>query len=518
MKTLIPAPISKISHKFRWLSLTHAFIFISVVFLIFLLIKCVIYIDASGDTWMYQLPFAARLWGIVPESYYLFEGETQRETTFIGYPLLANFLQGFFWKFFGVLHPQGANLLSFFALIGFIIFLQNYFKIPFYYSAISLLAVPLIHIATTACYVDLFGNIGVAITILMTYLLYTKDNFLSWRNVIIFTIGGAIAGNTKFLLTVPVAIVLAFVLGKIITSYWLKIKEHKKPIQFSKIGLLLRTTVMVSCVMFFTEIKNLILYGNPLYPLKVQIGNIVLNHAVNFTSATYVSENLRAMFPLHRWIHSLLEIGAFDSRRPLKWTIAMDFVPLDSDSYGVGGYFAIYVVFNVLLLLYLGLQKNRDSRTALGLFIIMSLVTAFMPLSHQLRFYMYWMMVVISLNLYLLIQLSGNLRFSWIKAKYFTLLATVILFNFATATHWDYTYPEAYSLQKLMNNVDYSIVEKIQDGEDVCLVGFTPFTFLYNAKFHPPKQYSVLAEFKISPEHTAKFCGDRTIIENPKLL
>jgi hypothetical protein len=147
------------------------------IFILFLFLKSIVSVDfMSGDTWIYQLPFAARIWGLITENEYILPDD--REILYGHTTMLANFFQGFFWYIFGLQRPQGANLFSFFSLIIFFIFVKNYLKIPFYSSVIAILAVPLIHIAATACYVDLPGNVCVAIAIIMTYLLYIKDNFL----------------------------------------------------------------------------------------------------------------------------------------------------------------------------------------------------------------------------------------------------------------------------------------------------------------------------------------------------
>lgn len=49
-----------------------------------------------------------------------------------------------------------------------------------------------------------------------------------------------------------------------------------------------------------------------------------------------MADAIASMSPIQRWIFSLLEIGAFDERRPWPWTIAMDYVPLEADSFGMG--------------------------------------------------------------------------------------------------------------------------------------------------------------------------------------
>ena len=47
-------------------------------------LKSIIDVDRSYDTWVYHLPFAARIWGIVPAQMYAFE--PNEEVRFDGFP------------------------------------------------------------------------------------------------------------------------------------------------------------------------------------------------------------------------------------------------------------------------------------------------------------------------------------------------------------------------------------------------------------------------------------------------
>lgn len=494
----------------------------STIIIVFLFLKSIVAVDwTSGDTWMYQLPFAARFWGMITPEHYIFEAE--REPFYNTSTMLPNILQGFFWYIFGVQRPQGANLVSFLSLIGYFVFIKSYLKIPFYLSILTILAVPLIHIAATSCYVDLFGNIGLSITIIMTYLLYTKDNFLNQKNILIFILGGFIAANSKYLLVPPLTVIMFFAFIRII---WLIIIENKginKQQIIKNISLFIGIGSISSLLIFATEFKNIIVYQNPFYPIQVKIFGYELNHEI-VPSSTYMSEKLQAMFPLQRWVYSLLEIGAFDERRPWKWTIAMDYVPLDSDSFGIGGYFAVYVIFNLVLFGFLCTNWNREIKVALCLVTTMSIITPFLPFSYQLRYYMYWIIVLITLNLYLFLnqlqrlsKLPKFFNYSLAKTQNLGYIGLIIMIIFCISTKWDYTYPDAVSLNKFMTDherVKTAIMTNIKDGEKICLVGFSPLTFLYNSQFHPNSNYSIKSEFLVEPDYIKEKCGDRRIIYN----
>jgi len=488
---------------------TQALQILAGIIVAFLGVKSIVAVDwPNGDSWMYQLPFAARFWGLISPQEYVFEVE--REPFYNTSTMLPNILQGFFWWLFGLNRPQGANLVSFFSFIGYVIFVKHYLKIPYYLSSLALLAVPLFHIAVTSAYVDLFTNVGFSITIILTYLLFIKEDFINHKNIIIFIIGGFIAANSKYLLVPPLFLLILVAMGRIL---WLIIYRFNPLNKIKNISKLLIFSFLSSLLIFATEVRNILVYQNPFYPLKISILGYEFNHTV-VPSSTYMADAIAAMSPVQRWVFSLLEIGAFDERRPWLWTIAMDYVPLEDDSFGMGGYFAVYVIFNILLFAFLCKKNNPETRTALIFIIILSLITPFLPFAYQLRYYMYWIIVLISLNLYLLINNYSISENKWLKPQNYGYVATVVLIIFAILTRWEFTYPNVMSLEKFMSSrVDQEIIADIKENEEVCLVGFTPLTFLYNPRFHEGRNYSLKAEFNLSEEEVIEKCGDRRIIK-----
>ncbi len=499
------------SFPLSWLNINTVLIGVSIYILGCLFIRCLIQVDGNGDTWMYQLPFAARMWNLVTAKNYLMDAD--RELLYETFPKLANFLQGMFWSMAGLRNPQAANLVSFLSLIGLLGFVKTAFKIPFHLIAIALLAVPLIHIAATACYVDLFGNVGASMVILCTYLIYIDPKYLTRQNILFFILGGAIAANTKFLMVPIVALFFILAVARII---YLQISWN--PVNFNRINLykIAILAPLSSIVIFFTEFLNILTYQNPFYPLKISIFGFVLNHA-SVPSSDYMSAKIQAMSPIQRWVYSLLEIGAFDSRRPWPWSIAMDFVPIDSDSFGIGGYFAIYVVFNLLVFAFLCRRFNYVAKVSLGLMIGLSMITALMPFSYQLRYYSYWIIVLIVLNLYLIKTEQENPKKAshqyQIKLQHYGLVSVAVLFIFVSLTRWDFTYPRSNFLDSyLAQNVDTKILSELKNDQDYCLINFTPHTFLYNSRFYPSRNYSIKGEFNVSPEYLQENCKQRTVI------
>ncbi|MGB5769002.1 MAG: hypothetical protein WBM32_03905 [Crocosphaera sp.] len=462
----------------------------------------------GGDAYMYHLPFAARIWGITSPEQYIMEDNIEQRLK--GFPLLANFLQGFFWKVFQ--RPEATNLLAFCSLITIISYLKFYLKIPFYLATISLLAVPMVHMHAARSYIDLPGNVCVAILILTTYLLYINKIPFNNKTFLVIIASAAGAANIKFQLIPVVFIALLAVLPQVILKYGKK-NEDKK-LNLNRIIKSLSLCFIASLIIFATPIKNIAIYQNPFYPVKVEIAGVVLNY--NEAAPNFMHESLRKL-PRHlRWGKSVLEIDAFDDRRPWPWTLAMDFISWDEAKFGLGGYFGGYVVFNLFLFIYLCVRRfNNQSKIAIILMLIMTAFTPIMPQAYELRYYMYWMIIFVALNCYLVCHNLDRLPDKKVvNAQYFALVAAGFMFIFMEKTNYFFTKPSFSPFSDYVDaNVSEELFEQIQDSDSVCLIGKVPHSFLYNSYFHPSRNYSIKAEFDISPEYVADKCGGRKILK-----
>ncbi|WP_267383229.1 hypothetical protein [Cyanobacterium sp. uoEpiScrs1] len=470
------------------------------------------FFDANygGDAFMYHIPFAARIWGIIPVEQYAFEYNTEHR--FLGFPLLANFLQGFFWFIFQ--RPEATNLLCYVSLIGFIVYLIFYLKIPFYLGTIALLAVPMIHMHAARSYIDLPGNVAVSILILTTYLFYVNRININFKNLLVIFLSATLAANIKFQLIPVTFIILCFTLAKVLIQFWKNNTQRKHRI----IGLTkpLLISFVAGLIIFATPIKNLVLYQNPFYPVKVEIAGVVLNH--NEAAPDFMHENIKKLPPTFRWAKSVLEIDAFDSRRPWQWTLGMDFISWNEERFGMGGYFGGYVVFNILLFIYLSWKGNNiESKVATALMVVMTLLTSIMPQSYELRYYMYWIIVFVSLNCYLICHLaeSHSPKIPWINPKNLALIAAGFMIIFVTKTRYFFTMPEFSSFYDQVQRTDIinqDLLKSFEDGEQICLVAKVPHSFLYNSYFHPYSNYSIKAEFDMSPEYIEEKCKGKRIV------
>lgn len=463
---------------------------VALLVVVSMFLKSIIDVDPHYDTWVYHLPFAARLWGIVPAQMYAFEAN--EEVRFDGFPVLAEFGQGFFWFVFG--RVQAANLVCFLSLILYLCFLKGYFKIPLYLSAIALLAIPLVQTHATTCYVDLPGNLALSALIMMTYRLYT-DKHYSTRDLLTIFITAACAANIKPQLVPLVFVVLCFTLPRIV---WLQ-AHQKRHALFKWLRTFLPAVSLALLLIFATPIKNIALHGNPFYPVRIEIAGKVLNHAVGQYSA--VPEALENASRPQIWLYSLLEINA------PSWSVDQWNGGNPNLMNRMGGFFGAYVVFNVLLLGYLFVRDRRRTFVAVATMVVVSVVAANFPQSHELRYFMYWAISLVSINLFLVCRdKPGGL----INPKNLGIVCVLALAIVIARTEALYVRPMFFTLDRdIQKIVTPDVLAQINPGEKVCLVGMQPYTFLYASKFHPQLNYS----YSVKAAGEASGCGTYRPIE-----
>lgn len=485
---------------------------ISLCSLIFL--KAVIDVDTNYDVGWYHLPFAARIWGIIPQS--SFSSENLVEYRYDGFPLLAHFFQGFFWKITN--RVQSTNLVGYFSVIIYLFFLRSFFQVPLHLSAIAILTIPAVLTHAATSFVDLPGNIGASVVMMMLYRFYSKRIPPSKKELLAVFLGATMAANTKPQLTVLIALLWWVIISRLAWLHFTKIQFQKRQT--------LRTilaTAIASLVIFATPLKNTVLYGNPLYPVKVEVAGIVLNHRA--TPATYKQGNRP-----QNWLRSVLEINTPDWTAD-QYNYANDPKVLDR----AGGFFGAYVVFNLLLLVLFTIRQilpkpaeptsvNDNSGNVIIALIIVLLASIFcanFPQSHELRYFMFWMITLVSFNLSLI---SSPQNQTIIKLEYLGLSCLLFLAIVCARIDSSYLRPKFISPQVYMQNknaVNFELLHQTLPNQRVCMISRhaipdltkVPYASIanaifYSSYFHPEINYDYSIKAAIAPPD----CGNLTVI------
>jgi hypothetical protein len=193
----------------------------------------------------------------------------------------------------------------------------------------------------------------------------------------------------------------------------------------------------------------------------------------------------------------------------------------------MGGFFGAYVIFNLLLLLSLSVSeiwRNRklpkaersfDAVTALVTVLIMSIVPANFPQSHELRYFMFWMITLVSLNLNLICnsQTPKNI-WRWLQPRYMGLVYLIFLTIVLSKIGGVYAKPAFYDLEtQITMGVKPELLSQIEPEERVCLisrhrhdplqapVAALQWSFLYSSPFHPELDYSYSIKTAFDPQN-----------------
>lgn len=416
-------------------------------------------VSQAWDVWYYHLPFAARIWGIVPASQFAYDPLNQAR--FDGFPLLGEAMQGLLWRATG--RVEAANLVALASVPLFAWFVKRRLGVPLYATILALLAIPLVQIHATSCYVDLPGNAAASVLVLIAIASWAEEAATSGRMLALALVCAGIAANTKALLHPIVGLAL-------LALAW-RVRKQPKVLALGALAL---------PIVFFTPLKNLVLHHNPYYPVAFHaLGLHFPGPDDPYSSSPVWLEH--APRPV-RFFCSVFEIGVRplgDSRR---WTVDQ-WTPPDAPGYRMGGFFGAYAAANLALFVWRAVHERKDRavRAATVGFALLTAVVSVLPQSHELRYYMAWMIVLVTLNLWLLPR----------AVPQFASGAVVALVAVLFVTRGAYAYPSGESFAQLVRaEVDPGTLRKVHDGEHVC-VRKAPWNFLWASRFHAPRSYAV---------------------------
>jgi hypothetical protein len=439
-------------------------------------------VSQAWDSGYYHLPFAARLAGILPPDVLVFH--PANAARFAGYPLLAERLQGALWALTG--RPECANLVAFASVPLLAWLLRARFGVPPHLSVLALLAIPLVQTHASSAYVDLPANAAASALVLVAIQAHAAAK--ATRGAIaIALVAAAVAANAKAQLHVLVALALVALAVRVVMD---------------RAWSLVAALAVASPIVFATPLVNLAQHGNPYYPLHLS----VLGHVLPGPEAAYASSPAwleGAPRPL-RFAVSLAEVGIRPITDERRWTVDQ-WMPDETGGNRLGGFFGAYVALALALLAWLAVKdRAREVRVALLGFAAMTCVVALMPQSHELRYYMSWMIVLVAIDLWLVCR--ARHQRPWGPRAAGLGAAWALLVVIASTRGW-YVVPRGSSFAELVAaKVDPRSLEDVKEGERVCVVR-APWNLLWAAPFHPGGKRYVVVEAEALDD-----CGDARLL------
>ncbi len=464
--------------------------FVTWVFWLLLGVRAITLMDTSWDSMAYHLPFAARTWGIFPKSAYMFYDHL--EPLYAGQPKLVEFLQGMLWRLTGMV--SAANFVGLLCLLLLVLVAGRRLKVPFWMVTLFFLSVPLVLIHSVTSLTDLPPNSMIGLAFVNLLATVDEDRF-DKRNLFFVLLPLGVAANMKFqalLIAAPFFVLVVLV-------FFLKNRQlfhrSEQPSGRSQLAGLLLVCLVSGLILSATYIANLVRYQNPLYPLAVKVGPIVLKgpgYGAFSPQRTQTTTQVRAVL-MTRYLASLSEIPLWQTRSggPL-WTVDMGIAwgPKQTGTpyYKTGGFFvANLVLWGVFILASVAAMRSRKSLLLLLLVLGSFVYVSLLPAAYLLR---YWLFLPLELALLTLWAYKNDpIRLKSIFKA--VIVLQLAIFSFVvykvgfTVTAGNGVLPTEYTwyhLQDGVQNLDY-IRQQYHLATDpsalVCVVGDTRMGFYY---------------------------------------
>lgn len=454
--------------------------------LLALVIRAALTFDPSWDAVAYHYPFAARLAGICGLDCLQMTPDLERFYT--AFPVAIQFLQGWLWRLTGV--PEATNFVSLGSLFVLVGYLAVHWRVAWYWAVIGLTAIPMVQVLATSGYIDLTTNVLATIGLLTVAELLFRPERVHLGVQALFALSMLLLGNAKTqMMPVALALTAAFVVLMTCTS------SHRTPRTFDLRRPLEGLTLAIALLLLVnaTALRNLVEFGNPYYPVKVsllghQLFPGFLPPLAGNSSPDYLAD---APQPL-RWLLSILEFSAFD-QRAMPYSVGQGDVPQSTRSFRMGGYFAAYVLAAVGFLAIALTQLGRTGRLLGGYFLVLTVATALMPASHELRYYLFWALFLVSLLLIVYAsptfesQSSPELSLAW----RWVMLSCFVAVTMLTGAHFLRLGLYSDAADFIAKNGFESVVEKLKDGQTVC-VAEARFAILHSRAYHPDRAFKVV--------------------------
>ncbi len=416
-------------------------------------------VSKAWDTWLYHLPFAARLSGLVDRTSYAFTAAN--EARYEGFPVLIEWAQGLLWRLSG--RVECANFVSLAAVGGVAIALRSWFSVPWHFTLLAMVAIPLVQTHAAACYIDLPANACAALFVVTTLKGLARQRAPSHLGLLGAMALAAAVANARFQL-VPVV----GVFGLLLTANALRQRE----------GRLTRLLILVASapVVFATLLRNLLLHGNPAWPMELPGFAFPFAEPAYASSPDWLSAAPRPM----RFVASILEVGLDGLETHRRWSIDQWTEPT-RPGLRLGGFFGAYVVVHLVALAAGWVRGYLHYVYGAG-FMVLTVLVSLLPQSHELRYYMVWMITLVCLNLIVWVPRTP-------RSMGFLSVGALILVAWSTQG-W-YLVPRGEGAAAFVAaHTDAPALSALSRGARAC-AWQEPYRFLYAPVFHGRHDYAI---------------------------
>ena len=454
-------------------------------------------VDGYWDTLAYHWPFAARIAGLCDVS--CFSMSLGSENRYAGFPKLWHAIQGALWNLTGT--PGLADLLNIAMVTILCLYLNRRFSVPLAWSWLALIAIPAVQIQLTTSYIDLPLNVAITLALMVVLRMLVEPLGDHRFDVVIAVLALGVAAGSKLQL-VPVCLLIWAVIVALAFARPSSVRLTRRWTTLAVLGL------AGALVMLPKLMLNAYEFGNPFYPIAIAFGPIVLPGPEAMLQSGSIADWWVAWPSPVRWLASILEIDAFRGRS-LPWTLGQGEVLQSNRSFRMGGYFGTYVLGSLAILWWSA--RTTPKRAWIVAFVVaISVVCASMPLSHELRYYMFWMITLVSTMLALVHSSMFARAEQAIQGSVAHALVAIAATSVIFMTGGAYVRTGGPTLRDLLDDTQ-SVVASVPDGGVLCILHRHREAFLYSDLFHPPRHYKTRALWSDEPAE----CTQRVDLGRP---
>ena len=446
---------------------------IAIVTFVLVVIRALTTVDVNWDTLQYHWPFAARAAGLCDKQCLsLGYGLEQR---YLSFPMLFHMAYGALWRVFGT--PAAGHGATLAIVVALCVYLWWRFAVPLAWAWLALLAIPLVQIQLSASYVDLAANAALTIGILALLRVVTARDESTTADLVVAWVALTVTAGSKLQL-IPVA-ALVWSLIVIVAALSYRRRGGRMPWGYA-IGL-----AVLGIVTLLPQLAyNAWHFHNPFYPVARRIAGVPLpgiESLGQMQQTASVSEKWLDFPGWMRWVASVLEFDAFRLRYT-PWTIDQADVLRSNPSFRMGGYFCVYVLGLVAILV--SRARERDARPMMVTFVVASVACAFLPSSHELRYYEFWMLTLVAIVLVLAFAPAFSTDRQALSRNSTRALVLLALAGVVLMTGARYLQTNGMRIDKLVAQTD-AVVNALPPGATLSFAHEYRYAILYTRVFHP---------------------------------
>jgi hypothetical protein len=125
--------------------------------------------------------------------------------------------------------------------------------------------------------------------------------------------------------------------------------------------------------------------------------------------------------------------------------------------------------------------------------IALSLICAAMPMSHELRYYLFWMLTLVSCSLVVVHSAIFTNRHQAVQRGITHGVVIIAVTSVIAMTGAAYlTTDRRQTLGAILQETS-SIVPQVPENGTLCVLNRNPRAFLYSSLFHPPRRYHTVS-------------------------